>query len=140
MRVAAIVFNVVLCAITGPTILTEGLPREPRYLALTLLVLLVPLLTAVALVRQRMAPPWPAARRDGGSADTLANSAAVLCNLVLLGASCWAAVAQYPYPEGNSVIPFAVLAVCTPILSLLALLRSGRMTMRADGRSAAGRA
>jgi len=138
MRTAALVCNVVLLAITGLIILTEGLPREGRYLVLTLLMLLIPLLSLVVLVRQRAAPPRPSAENAGPSANTLANRAAVMGNLLLFGASCWAAVAQYPYPEGNSVIPFAVLAVCTPILSLLALLRGGRSAMRKLGESAAG--
>jgi hypothetical protein len=63
----------------------------------------------------------------------LTDRAAVLGNVVLLGAACWESVAQYPYPEGNSVIPFVALAVCTPILSLMALLRGGRRAMREDG-------
>jgi len=62
----------------------------------------------------------------------------VLGNVVLLGAACWESVAQYPYPEGNSVIPFVALAVCTPILSLMALLRGGRRAMREERRSTAG--
>ena len=52
---------------------------------------------------------------------------AILCNLVLVGFSGWAAIAQYPYPEGNSVIPFALLAVFTPIISAVTLLRSRKM-------------
>jgi len=130
MGTAAIVCNVVLLAITGAIIVTEGVPGDTRYLALTLLMLLVPLLSAVVLVRERMAPQGPSTEDAGTSSTTLAHRAAVLCNLMLFGASCWAVVAQYPYPEGNSVIPFAVLAVCTPILSLVALLGGGRKAMR----------
>ena len=133
MRTAAIVCNVVLLAITGVIISTEGVPGDPLYLVLTLLVLLVPLFTAVVLVRGRIAPKEPRAGVDGSSAIRLTNRAAVLCNLVLFGASFWAAVAQYPYPEGNSVIPFAVLAVCTPILSLMALGGGRRATAPAPG-------
>jgi len=138
MGTAALVCNVVLLAITGLIILTEGLPGEGRYQVLTLLMLLIPLLTAAVLVRQRIALQRPNAGNAAASAITLGNRAAVLGNLLLFGASCWAAVVQYPYPEGNSVIPFAVLAVCTPILSLLALLRGGRSAMRKLRESAAG--
>jgi hypothetical protein len=104
------------------------MPGASHFVVLTLLMLLVPLLTAVVLVRERLASP----------AVTLVNRVAVLCNLVLLGASGWEAVAQYPYPEGNSVIPFALLAVCTPILSLMALLGGGKTAMRRERRTAAG--
>jgi len=41
------------------------------------------------------------------------------CFIVLIGFTCWAAVAQYSYPEGTSVIPFGVLMVFTPIISLV---------------------
>jgi hypothetical protein len=101
-------------------------------------VLLVPLVSAVVLVRERVALQGPSTDDDGSSAITLTNRAAVLCNLVLLGAACWAAVAQYPYPEGNSAIPFAVLGVCMPILNLMALLSAGRGAMREKRRSTAG--
>lgn len=50
------------------------------------------------------------------------KTVAVVCNLVLAGFSCWAGVAQYPYPEGNGVIVFAVLMVFTPIVSVVVLL------------------
>ncbi len=50
---------------------------------------------------------------------------AIICNIVLLGFVCWAIVDQYPHPEEDGVIPFAVLTVMTPILTLVALIRSG---------------
>jgi hypothetical protein len=46
----------------------------------------------------------------------------VLSNLVLLAFSSWAIVDQYPHPEDGGVIPYAVLVVVTPIISLVALL------------------
>jgi hypothetical protein len=55
---------------------------------------------------------------------------AVFCNFVLVGFSCWAAVAQYPYPEGNGVIPFGLLMVFTPIVSLVVLLGSRKRKMQ----------
>jgi hypothetical protein len=85
--------------------------------------LLIPLTSAVVLVH-------------GSSTIAPTRRTAVLGNLLLLGAACWAAVAQYPYPEGNSVIPFAVLVVVTPILSLLALLGGGGKLLRGERRSA----
>ena len=126
MRTAAIVGNVVVFVAIGLILLTEGVPRDAWYLVFTFLVLLVPLLSAVVLVRSRVAPQPPSTDTDRLSTITLANRAAVLCNLVLFGALCWEIVAQYPYPEGNGLIPFAVLTVCAPILSLMALLGGGR--------------
>ena len=139
MRTAAIVCNVVVFAVTGIIVLTEGVPKDARYAVLTFLVLLVPLLSAVVLVRERVAPPAPGVDGGAGPAITLTRRAAALCNLVLLGAACWAAVTQYPYPEGNGVIPFAVLVVCAPILSLMALLGGRRSAVREQrGRAAGG--
>jgi len=138
MGAAAIVCNVVLFAITGVIILTEGVPREARYLVLTLLMLAVPLLSAVVLVRGRAALAGRRADATGSPTITLTRAGAVVCNLILLGASCWETVVQYPYPEGNSIIPFAVLAIGTPIVSLVALLAGGRSAMREKGRTGGG--
>jgi hypothetical protein len=138
MKTAAIVCNAVLFAVTGFIILTEGVPRDARHLALTLLMLLVPLLTAVVFLRERVPPQGPTADDRGSSTITLAKRAAVLCNVALFAASCWAVVVQYPYPEGNSVIPFAALTLWTPILSLMALRGGGRRAMQEERRGAAG--
>jgi len=135
---AAIACNVVLLATTGVIVLTEGAPRDARHLVFTLLMLLVPPLTAVVLVRERMAPHGPSADDDASPTITFTSRAAALGNLVLLGTTCWEAVAQYPYPEGNSVILFGVLAICAPILSLMALLGGGRRAKREKRLSNAG--
>ena len=111
MRAAAVFCNVLVFAVTGVIVLTEGVPRDSWHLVFTFLVLLVPPLSAVALVRARVAPEGPRPRGDGSSVVTLTRRTAVLGNLVLLGALCWEIVVQYPYSEGNSVIPFAVLTV-----------------------------
>jgi hypothetical protein len=50
---------------------------------------------------------------------------AIICNIVFFGFVCWALVDQYPHPEEDGVIAFAVLMVLTPILSLVVLFRSG---------------
>ena len=121
MRTAAIVCNLVLFASTGLIVLTEGVPREVRYAVLTLLALLVPLFSAAVLVREQTAPQAPDAAQDASPRVTLTYRAAVLGNSILFGAVAWASVVQYPYPEGNSVMPFVVLAICVPIVSLLAL-------------------
>jgi len=120
MVAAAIVCNVVLLAVTGLIVLGEGLPGAAPYLLLTLLMALVPLVSAVVLLRDRRALEGRGPG-EGGSMAARARRATVLLNLVLLGASAWAAVAQYPYPEGDSLIPLAVLAVGTPALTLVAL-------------------
>jgi hypothetical protein len=138
VRTAAIVCNTVLFAITGVILVTEGVPRDARHLALSLLMVLVPLLSAVVLVLERTASRGPSRDEDGSSTRSPRNRAAVLGNLALFGASCWASVAQYPYPEGNSVIPFVLLAIGAPLLNLTALLREGRKAMKTSPHGAVG--
>ena len=116
VRVTAIVCNVVLLGITGVIVVTEGMPNKAPYLVLTLLMLLVPLLTALVVLRGGTALPAAMPTRE------LMNRAVAVCNVALLGVAGWAVISQYPYPEGNSVIPFAILTVCTPMLSLMALV------------------
>jgi hypothetical protein len=136
MRTAAIGCNAVLFAITGMIVLTEGVPSRARYMVLTLLMLFVPLLSAVVLARQHVAPQGPHANDDARPGGTAVHWATVLGNLVLLGASCWAAVAQYPYAEGSGMIPLALLVVGTPILSLAALRGGGRSGVQKEPRIA----
>jgi hypothetical protein len=138
MRTAAVVCNVLVFVVTGLIVVTEGWPREPRYLALTLVMLFVPALSAVVLARRQRAPE---VRSTGGGrppAMTPTARAAVAGNLVMLGASGWEAVAQYPYAEGASVIPFAMLVVCTPVLSLLAFLGRRGSAKRKEPRGTEG--
>ena len=136
MRAAAIFCSIVLFVITGLIILTGGVPSEGRYLALTLPVLSVPLLSVVVLGRAQPARQRPSTDAYGSS--RVAKRAAVFGNLALFGASCWASVAQYPYPEGNSVIPFVLLAIGAPLLNLTALLREGRKAMKTSPHGAVG--
>lgn len=87
MGTAAILCNVVLFVITGIIILTAGMPGDARYLVLASLVLLVPLFSAVVLVRERIAPQGPTTHDDVLPTIRFTNRVAVLCNLVLVGAS-----------------------------------------------------
>lgn len=137
MRIVAIVLNVVLAGITGLIPLTEGVPDKVHFQVLTFLMLLVPLLTVIVVVRERASAHG--VRADGAATETVTGRAAALFNAVLCVAAGWAAVAQYPHPEGNSVIPFAIVTLCASILSLMVLLGAGRRAIR-DGRNdAAGR-
>ncbi len=132
MKTIAVILNLVLFGITGMIVVTEGIPRQVRYQVLTLVVLLVPLLSALVLFH-RQGTRQASGGTDASAGSRLTTGVVVLANLVLLGATCWEAVVQYPYPEGRSVIPFVVLAICVPALSLVALLggRRGALPGRA---------
>lgn len=138
MRIAAVACSVALLALTGIDVLTEGMPSRAGDAVLTFVVLLVPLLTAVVLVREHLAVRRHHVDNGGPPTGGLAHHAAVAGNLVVLVACGWAAVARYPYPEGSSVIPYAVLAVVTPILNLAALLAGVTRETRKERGSAAG--
>ncbi len=129
MRRAAVICNIVLLAFTCLILMSEGIPREVPFLILTLLLLLVPILSLVVFLRGGMTHHEQSMRDDSSSMSTFINRVAVFCNFVLVGFSSWAAVSQYPYPEGNEVIPFALLMVFTPIIRLVVLFRSGKRKM-----------
>ena len=121
MRNLALACNVVLFGIVCLLILNEGMPAEALYRVFTVLALLTPVLTLIALLR------FGATRQEQGTSgnptplSALARYAVAACNLLLLGFTCWASVVQYPYPEGNSIIPFVLLMALTPVISLVAL-------------------
>ncbi len=119
MRTAAMVCNLVVLGATAMTVVTEGLPAQAGYLALTSSVLVVSMLSAVALA-------WGRPGRRLGTADGKVSRAlvvlSVLCNVSICAGCAWVAVSRFPYSEGTGIIPFAVLLVATPVLTVVALL------------------
>ncbi len=127
MRTAALCFNVVLLAVNCLAVYTEGLPAEAFYRIFTFVALLVPVLTLAVLLTSRRAEA-PRGPRDERPKRPLTHGVAIRANLVLLAFTCWAAVAQYPYAEGNSIIPFVVLMIVTPIVTIAALVTPKKAT------------
>jgi len=126
MDLAAIVCNLVLTATTGLILLTEGIPGRFHYILLSALMFAVPLASAIVVYRARQAGQQRGATSAGPTSTSIRRTA--LLNVVLFVAACWSAIAQYPYPEGNTVIPFAVLTVLVPVLNLLSLRGAGNST------------
>ena len=115
MKAVSILVNLALSLFTLFVLLTDGIPTESRFIALSLLLLLVPGLTAMVINRAHPAP----SRRD-----VFLTRAAVVCNLGLLGAACWSFVTQFPsHPKEAGLVPFVVLTFVAPALSLLVLRR-----------------
>ncbi len=108
MRTAALCCNLVLFVSICLTLFTEGIPTQTIYVLFTLLSLVVPLLTLAVILR-------------GG-----ARGVAIAANVLLFACVAWAGIAQYPYAEGNGIIPFVALMVVTPILSLAVLLKRAK--------------
>ncbi len=111
MKAVAVLCNVVLFLFTCLVLVTDGVPREMSYVVFSLVLLLIPAVTAFVLVR--------------GASRTVMVLAAV-CNVVLLARICWAYVQEYPHPSEPGFVPYMIVAVATPILSVVALLRAER--------------
>jgi len=112
MRVAAVVCNLLLCASVGLLIVNEGMPSQTAYILFTLLALFLPILSAAVILRRGSGPS-----RQRSSLDWATG----VLNVLLLALTVWAVISQYPYPEGNSVLLFALLMLVAPILSLVVL-------------------
>jgi hypothetical protein len=133
MKIAAVVCNVVVSLIVFVILVTEGIPKQTVHIAFTVLSALIPILSAAVILRSGVSDGWlgvqgktKTPRRlsvvsNLASRRSAVRLAAVICNVVLLGFVCWAAVRQYPYPEGDEVIVFALLMMLAPILSLVAI-------------------
>ena len=113
MKPLVLVCNIASLAFTLLVIAGEGLPTKAIYVAFTLLTIIIPIFTILALARPRILP---------GSGTTTLRLAAI-SNLVLLGFVCWALVDQYPHPNEPGFVPYAVLMILTPLLSAVVLLR-----------------
>jgi len=137
MKTLTVLCNIVLFGFTCFVLVTDGTPKEASYIVFTLLVVLIPILNVVVLFRSRADDGWvgPHMKEKAletqpktdaiSSRSTAIERVAVICNIILLGFACWAFVDQYPHPEEDGVIAFAVLMVLTPILSLVVLFRNG---------------
>ena len=142
MRLAAVVFSVVLVAFTCLVVVTDGPPTEAIYVVLTLALVLVPIFSLVVLLQDRAGrggagvpvkqDARPAEKKGGGrlSPGPALRTAAIFCNIVMLGLSCWALVDQYPHPEEDGFLAYVLVVMVTPILNMVALLRSGGRSER----------
>ncbi len=114
MRIVAVFCNVILFLFTCSVLLTDGVPSDFGYQVFTLMLLLVPILSVVTLFQRETDD-----RRRGLGLRT----AAVLVNVLLLAASCWVTVSQYPgHPKEPGFVPYVIMVLLTPILTLLAIV------------------
>lgn len=113
MKPLVLVCNVLSLAFTLLVIATDGPATEAIYIVFTVLLILIPIFTLLALARPRTFP---------ARATTILRLAAV-CNLVLLAFVCWALLDQHPHPNEPGYVPYAALMIVTPILSAVVLFR-----------------
>ena len=124
MTIVAVVCNVVLFLFTCFVLWTEGSSKGGGYIVLTVLLLLIPILSSAVILRGGARDGWM-----GSQGKTVA----AIGNIALLGFVIWAVASTYPHPEEPGVIPFTVICVLTPILTLLVVLRRGARLKSATG-------
>jgi hypothetical protein len=113
MKTFVLVLNIVSLAFTLLVIAGEGVSTEAIYIVFTLLMILIPIFTFLALARPRTFPVKA----------TIVLRLIAMCNLVLLAFVCWALVDQYPHPNEPGFVPYVTVVFLTPILSAVVLLR-----------------
>ncbi len=115
MKILAALCNVAWFLFTCLVLLTDGFPTRIGYILATLLTLLVPLVTLAALFPRRAGN-----RPTTGAAA--ARGAAIAGNVALLAYLMWVLLFLPPHPAEEGYVPYVVLAVLTPVVSLIALL------------------
>ena len=118
MKIAAIICNIVLFVFTCFVLMTDGVSSEAAYIVFTLLLLLVPILSLVVISRSRK--------------NAVMNIVAIICNIILLGFTCWAFVDQYSHPRESGFVAYAVFVVLTPILNLAAIFLYTKRSSNAE--------
>ncbi len=112
MKTLAVLCSIASFLFTCMVLVTDGVSGEAAYAVFSVLLLLVPILTVLALA--------------GGGAEDVRRALkpiAAASNIVLLGFIAWAVVDQYPHPREPGYVPYVVLATVTPVLSAFVLLR-----------------
>lgn len=122
MRTLTVVCNVASFLFTLFVLATDGAPKHPAYIIFTLLLVLIPVFTVLALVRSRAEQPETRVPSSGTS--SMARAAAI-CNVVLLGVICWILMTQ-SHPAEPGFIEYATLIVFTPVLSAVVLFLAAR--------------
>ncbi len=118
MKPLMLICNFVLFGFTCLVLAVDGAPEDPAYIALTLLLLIMPAASVFAMVGT-----------GGRRAHALAAGAAAaaraigIVNIGLFILICVAIVDRYPHPREQGLLAFVALALLTPILNAFMLLR-----------------
>lgn len=114
MKILVVIFNIILFLFTLFVLATDGFPKQVGYILATLLVLLTPILSLAVIFLNRAG--------NGGvsSITNILKIAAIICNIALIGYTCWAMM--LPHPEEGGYIPFIIISLLTPILNLVMFL------------------
>ncbi len=137
MKTLAVICNAALFGFTCLVLLVDGPPEGASYIVFTLWLLFTLILSSVVISRtgaNEGLAAIPRARdllenerktRDRSLSSNATRILAITSNVVLLGFICWAFVDQFPHPQEEGLIPYTILIVLTPVLSLMVLVRRG---------------
>ncbi|MGB8489778.1 MAG: HEAT repeat domain-containing protein [Bacteroidales bacterium] len=136
MKIVTVICNVALLGFTSLLLFIVGISKVSDYKVFTLLLLLVPILNIVLIFGSQVSHGhWTSklinkAPEEQGKADGLSKIypfmkiVNLILNLALLGFASWFVISNYPHPGESLVLTYILLAVLTPVLSLIAILIS----------------
>lgn len=136
MKIVTVICNIALLGFTCLLLFILGVSKVSDYKVLTLLLLLVPILNIVFIFgslvshghwtfKMKKKAPEEQSKADGLSKIyPFLKIGTLILNLALLGFASWFFVRNYPHPGESLVLAYILLAVVTPILSLIAILIS----------------
>ncbi len=133
MKIVTLICNIALLGFTCLLFLFEGISKEAAYIVFTLLLLLVPILNIMLIFgnpvnfgywTSKMKNRTTEEQRkvdEQSSIYPVMKIVVLILNIALLGFASWSIVSNYPHPAEAGVLPYALLVVLTPILSLIAI-------------------
>jgi len=134
MKIVTVICNIALLGFTCLLLIFGGISKVSDYKVFTLLLLLVPILSIVLIFGSQVSHGhWTfkmknKAPEEQSKADELSKIypflkiVTLILNLALLGFASWFIVINYPHPGESLVLAYILLAVLTPVLSLIAIL------------------
>ena len=138
MKIVALFLNIILFGFVCLVLVTDGLPREVTYIAITIGLMLTLILNFVVIayfgagnsllnVLTKRSVSGEHEKIEGlSSTSAIMRIVAILCNIIFLGFVCWALADQYStHPKEEGLTAFIVLMLLTPIISLVVLFIGG---------------
>lgn len=134
MNLVTFISNIILFVFTCLVLLTDGISKEPAYIILTLLMLLVPILNVVVNIHNSKNNGWlnfliiRKTIEEKRNIDKIFSKSAIMKiltitgNVVLFGFMIWAFVSTYPHPKEDGFIPYVVISFLTPVLNLVTIV------------------
>lgn len=136
MKIITAICNIALLGFTCLILFFVGISKVSDYKVFTFLLFLVPILNIVLILGRQVSQyhlafklknKTPEEQRKGDELSEIypfIKIVTLILNLALLGFATWFIVRSYPHPGESLVLAYILLAVVTPVLSLIAILIS----------------